>query len=88
MQLYVLSVRDVKADAFGRPFFTTSIGEAVRNFGDEVNRSAQDNLLYMHPDDFELFVLGVFDTDNGSFSLLPKPRQEAVGSSMKILKPQ
>lgn len=84
MKLFCLSVRDVKADSFGQPFFSTSIGQAVRSFGDEINRAAQDNILYLHPDDFELFHLGMFDTDNGQFELLGSPEQKAHGSSLKL----
>lgn len=87
MDLQVMCTRDVKANSFGRPFFTTSIGEAVRSFGDEVNRAAQDNILYLHPDDFELYVLGVFNTDDGSFTLSERPQQVAVGATVKISKP-
>lgn len=86
MQMYVISVRDIKADSFGKPFYTLSLGEAVRSFGDEVNRSDQQNLLYMHPDDFELFHLGFFESDDGRFELLPQPKQIAVASTMKVLK--
>lgn len=85
MKLYIMSVRDRTADSFGQPFFTTSLGQAQRSFQDEVNRSAQDNLLYMHPDDFDLYHLGLFDTDDGSFEA-HTPKQIAVGASMKIVK--
>lgn len=85
MKLFVLSVRDIKADSFGRPFFTTSLGEAVRSFSDEVNRAAEDNLLYKHPDDFELFHLGMFDTDDGTFES-HRPVSQAVAASHKVLK--
>lgn len=83
MHLFVFSVRDSKANSFGQPFFSTSLGQAERSFGDEINRAAQDNILYLHPDDFELYQLGSFETDTGSFVLLEKPQQVAHGSSMK-----
>lgn len=83
MRLYVFSVRDIKADSFGQPFYSTSKGQAVRSFSDEVNRAAQDNLLYQHPEDFELFILGEFDTDDGVFHTT-RPLQVSVGSSVAI----
>lgn len=83
MKLYVLSVRDAKADSFGRPFYTVSLGEAVRSFSDEINRVAEDNILYKHPDDFELIQLALFETDNGRFELL-EPKQLAHGSSVRL----
>lgn len=82
MQLYMLTVRDIKADSYGQPFFSTSIGQAVRSFGDEINRAAQDNLLYQHPDDFELFHIGLFDTDTAGVEAFP-PKSVALGSSYK-----
>lgn len=84
MILFIMSVRDIKADSFGQPFCATSIGQAVRSFGDEVNRAAQDNLLYLHPDDFELFSIGSFDTDDASIVVFEKPLSKALGSSMKV----
>lgn len=43
MIFQILCVRDRAADVFGTPSFHTSIGAAVRAFGDEINRAAQDN---------------------------------------------
>lgn len=62
----MFSVKDRAADAFGRPFFCSTDGIAVRSFMDEVNREAADNQLYQHPDDFDLFVIGSFDDSTGA----------------------
>ena len=83
MQLYILSVRDRTADSFGQPFFSQSVGQAVRNFSDEVNRAAADNLLYMHPEDFDLYHVGIFNTDTAEVTT-HAPKQVAVGHSVKI----
>ena len=32
-----------------------------------MNRSAADNQLNKHPDDFDLYLLGQFDDNSGSF---------------------
>lgn len=85
MKLFVMSVRDRTADSYGQPFFSQSLGQAQRSFQDEINRSATDNLLYMHADDFDLYTLGTFETDDGSF-VTHQPKQIAVGASMKITK--
>lgn len=64
--LKVCCVRDAKVDAFTRPVFVPHVGYAVRSFGDEVARK-QDatNGLAMHPEDYELFLVGEFDESNG-----------------------
>ena len=59
------AVKDRAADAFGRPFFCPTDGLAIRSFMDEVNRSGDDNQLYKHPDDFDLFRLGMYDDSTG-----------------------
>jgi len=65
----VVAVRDGAMMAFGRPLFVPSIGVAVRSFADEVNRSAEDNQMNKHPEDFELYVLAEFEEETGVFSL-------------------
>lgn len=67
MKTKVLAVFDVQAQAFQRPIFVPSVGFATRMLVDEVNRAAQDNLLYQHPEDFRLFELGEWDESSGLF---------------------
>lgn len=73
MKQVMFSVFDIKAGAFGRPFFSASRGLAVRSLGDEVNRAAQDNVMYAHAEDFRLFELGNFDDESGTFELHAVP---------------
>ena len=61
MFLSVFAVRDSAVGCFGRPFYLQSEGQAVRSFQDEVNRNDKDNMMFLHPEDFELFYLGLFD---------------------------
>jgi len=84
MILIICTVKDRAADAFGRPMFVPSTGVAIRSFTDEVNRSDSENNLYNHPDDFDLYDLGVFDDQTGMFSLHDVPRQLAIGKQVKI----
>jgi len=65
MNLLIVSVRDGASGAFGRPFFVTARGQAIRSFQDEVNRAAPDNDLHKHPEDFDLYCLGAFDDNEG-----------------------
>jgi len=65
MQLVIVAVKDRAADAFMRPFFVPTANMAIRSFMDEVNRDAPDNQLFAHPDDFDLYEIGIFDDSNG-----------------------
>lgn len=69
MRYVIMSVRDAKADAFGRPMYVHTVGAAVRSFTDEVNRNAEDNVMHHHPEDFFLYHLGFFDDSDGSFEV-------------------
>lgn len=63
--LFICSVFDRKVGSYGRPMFARAVGEAMRIFRDEVNRPAEDNILYKHPEDFDLFLVGKFDEETG-----------------------
>lgn len=82
MKLFIVVIRDRAADVFGIPNFVPNIGSAVRSFGDEVNRSAENNPLFAHPEDFDLFHIGVYDDETASFDA-HVPRQIAIGKDMK-----
>lgn len=77
MKLKIVVVRDSAADVFGQPNFVTSIGGAVRGFGDEVNNPREGNALHKHPGDFLLFCLGEYDDATAKFNLLDMPEQIA-----------
>lgn len=81
MQLIVVAVRDSAVDAFMRPFFVPSTGMAIRSFRDEVNRA--DSEMAKHPQDYELFQLGMFDEDTGRFSNAEAPRSLIRGADCK-----
>lgn len=66
-KLVVCATFDVASQLFGRPFTVRAVPEAVRGFIDEVNRADQQNPLFQHPGDFELWVLGTYDEVLGEF---------------------
>ena len=82
MKMIVVAVRDSAAGAFMRPFYMNSEGQALRSFQDEVNRKADDNIMNVHPEDFELFLFGTFDDTEGSFDLLKSPRSLATAKNL------
>lgn len=85
MQRMVFAVRDRAADTFGTPFFQVARGQAIRMFSDEINRSSTENQLWLHPDDFDLYELGVFDDSAGTFTT-GVPKQIAVGKDLRLSK--
>jgi hypothetical protein len=87
MIMTMCAVRDSASGCFMRPFFVTSEGQAMRTFQDEVNRSAEENTMFHHPDDFELFVIGTYDDLSASFELLPRPRSLATAKQLKFGSP-
>lgn len=80
--LSVLSVRDVVADTYGRPFFTPNVPSGVRSLQKEVNTQSDGNMLADNPDDFELYNLGTYDDQTGAFDLLPRPELVVRCSSL------
>jgi len=81
MNLLVLAIRDRAADVFGQPIFVPSLGGAIRSFGDEVNRKDSQNNLANHPEDFDLYQIGVYDDNTGHIEA-SAPRMVAVGKDM------
>jgi hypothetical protein len=84
MKLVIVSIKDRAADAYGRPAYVATEGVAIRQFSDEVNRASEDNQIYVHPDDFDLYYLGTFDDNTGAFDLLASPKQICLGKQVKI----
>ena len=80
----IVSVKDLAAEAFGRPMYLQSLGVAIRSFTDEVNREDKDNQLFNHPDDFDLYELGVFDDSLGRYELRENPTVIVRGKDVKI----
>jgi hypothetical protein len=74
MKLIICSVRDSAADAFGRPFFMSSVGIAIRSFTDEVNNETPDNPLNKHPKDFALYELGEYDDNTAMIVCHDQPK--------------
>ncbi len=84
MKLIICAVKDRAADAFGRPMFVPSLGVAIRSFTDEINRNDNESQLFNHPDDFDLYDLGVFDDNSGVFTLHDLPTMLCLGKQVKL----
>lgn len=82
MNLILVAVRDRALEAFMRPFWMQTEGQAIRSFQDEVNRAEKDNPLNAHPDDYDLYVIGRFNDVDGSF--VSDVRKIADGKQVRI----
>lgn len=80
MKLLVFTVYDSAVGAHLQPFFSRSMGEAIRSFQDAVN-DPQTN-FNKHSMDYTLFLLGSFDDAGGVFDTSPPER---VSSAMELL---
>lgn len=83
MKYVVCVVRDSAADVFGVPYFVQSKGAAVRAFIDEINRPADNNTLFNHPEDFALFELGTYNDEDATFDCVSHGRQLITGKDAK-----
>lgn len=83
MILSIFCVRDRATDQFGNPMFLVSRGQAIRSFSDEINRKDPQNMLNQHPEDFDLYHFGTFNTDRGVFDV-SDPVQVAIGKDLYI----
>lgn len=66
MKIY--AVKDVKAETFNNPFFQKNDITALRALSLEVNRADPGNVVYTHPQDFDLYELGDYDPDTGEIT--------------------
>lgn len=76
----VCAIRDAKSDAFMRPMFFQTTGQAIRSFQDEVNRPGEGNMLNAHPEDFELFKISSWDDGSAMFTQDSRPVSLLTGS--------
>lgn len=56
---YAFAIRDIKIDSFHLPFFQTHKAGAMRMFSDLARD--QQSPMAKHPEDFQLFEIGVYD---------------------------
>lgn len=74
---YVYAVYDTAAQMYLNPMHFNARGLAPRSFADEVNRAHDENIIFKHPNDFELHFIAEFDTIEGTYITPPKPERVA-----------
>lgn len=84
MNLKIVAIRDRALDAYGRPIFVHTVGQAIRSFQDEINRAEANNEMNKHPDDYDLYLLGDYDDSTGKITnVTDGPQQIAIGKNLK-----
>lgn len=81
MELKIYSIRDSKAEIYNAPFFQKTHGEAERSFKTLAND--QKSTVCQHPEDFDLWYLGVYNDRTGTIQSLETPQHIAKAISMK-----
>jgi len=77
MLLNVYSIRDIKAETYGSPFYLSQDGQALRAFGDLVGD--EKTSIHKHPEDYQLFKLGTYDDNSGRHTALDVPKYMSQG---------
>lgn len=82
------SIFDSKSKVFQMPFFMLNSDQAVRAFGDAVN-SPESTVISRHPEDFQLYQIGIYDDATATLTQLTPLQMLATGTSLvKILNPK
>lgn len=85
MKRIVCCVQDRKSELFASPMVFVNDADAIRNFADAVNREDANSMIYLHPDDYDLFRIGTFDDSDGV--LVPENhRRLLTGAEAKNVK--
>lgn len=69
MQLKAFTVFDMKTEAYLKPFFCLTSGEAIRTFSDAVNEAGTP--FNRHAADYTLFEIGAFNDSLGQLDSCP-----------------
>ncbi len=82
MKLEVYCIFDAKAMAYANPFFFPQEGLALRAFADLCNDP--ETAVGCHPDDYTLFHIGRFDSDEGM--LEPNLAPVTLGNGLEFVR--
>lgn len=76
----IITVRDKAVEAYGTPFFTKTIGQAIRSFRDELARD--ESPMGQHPEDYDLYFIGDYEEESGAITAM-KPLVIAKGTESR-----
>lgn len=80
MEHIAVTVYDMKTEAYLRPFFAMTTGEAIRTFTDSI--ADPQSMFNRHPADFTLFKIGVYDDSLGVLTSCPP---ENLGNALTYM---
>lgn len=81
MELKAFSVRDQKGEIFHTPFFKKTHGEAERDFAQLC--SDPKSTVAQFPEDFDLYYVGTYDDQKGTFQSLDTPQHMLKAVSVR-----
>lgn len=68
MKMIICAVYDSAIETYGRPFFVTHRGQAIRSFTDEVKNSESNSEIAKHSDDFSLHSIAEYEDSTGQIT--------------------
>lgn len=77
MKLNVIAVFDKKTALYDQPFTIRHNGDAIRQW--DIVRTNQETRYGKNPEDFDLFQIGTYDDETGTFENLTPPTHLASG---------
>lgn len=86
MILKVFAVYDSKALAYLQPFFSESVGSAIRAFGDAANESGSP--IGKHAGDYQLYEIGEFDNNKGLLTPLVPMKLLGCAADFVVVQPK
>lgn len=93
MKKVLCAAQDRKSEQFGPIQLFFNDADAIRSFVDAVNHEDAQNMLYMHPDDYDYWRIGTYETDDGVITVENHRRlitgneaKNVVDKSLKVVK--
>lgn len=83
MRYLLVSVKDRAIEAFQPIACVRAQGEAIRSFQDAIS-NPQNKQLHQHPDDFDLYIVGEYDDQDGTINAYAKPEKLADGKQLRM----
>lgn len=83
MNYVICAIQDRSVGAFLNVHCARAEGQAIRGFMDAIANPANTD-IHNHADDFDLYVVAIFDDTTGLVTPEPQPRKIADGKQLKI----
>lgn len=81
MKLNVYTIKDIKAETFGNPFYSANDNTAKRSL--EQASKDPNTTISQYPEDFVLYKLGQWDDETATISTLDTPFYLSTGATQE-----